>query len=215
MAASTRAVTFDLFGTLVRVERPADPARAVADALAERDVTVPEGFERAYREPQVDAPDYAEVPLPAHVATALGALGVDAPPLVVRRATVAALSPDPAAVHTLAGAPEAVAAAADRGPVGVLSDCSVPGLARQVLTASDVDRDHLDAVTTSAGCGWRKPHRGAFEAAARQLDCPPESLVHVGDDPDADGGAATLGATFVDVADTPLADLPAHLEGLG
>lgn len=214
MAANTRAVTFDLFGTLVRVERSGDPARAVADALAERGVAVPEGFGRAYRESHVDAPEGAEVPLPAHVAAALRNLGVEASPLVIRRATVAALSPDPADVHTRAGAPEAVAAAAEAGPVGVLSDCSVPGLARQVLTASDVSRDHLDTVTTSAGCGWRKPHRGAFEAVARQLDSPPESLVHVGDDPDTDGGAVELGATFVDVTERPLAAFPAYLEGL-
>lgn len=214
MASNTGAVSFDLFGTLVTVERPGDPAVAVADALGERGVSVPDDFGAAYREPHVDAPEGAEVPLPAHVAAALRSRGVDAPALAIRRATVAALSPSPEEVSTRTGAPEAVAAAAERGPVGILSDCSVPGLARQVLTASDIDRGHLDTVTTSAGCGWRKPHEGAFEAAARQLGCSPDALLHVGDDPEADGGAAGVGATFVDVTERPLVELPTYLEGL-
>lgn len=214
MAANTRAVSFDLFGTLVTVDRSGNPAGAVADALAERGVAVPEDFGTAYREPHVDAPEGAEVPLPAHVAAALRSRGVEPSPLVVRRATVAALSPDPDDVYTQPGAPEAVAAAAEHGRVGILSDCSVPGLARQVLTASDVDRSHFETITTSAGCGWRKPHQGAFEAVARQLDCPLDALVHVGDDPNTDGGASEAGARFVDIAERPLSDLPAHLEGI-
>ncbi|MFB6192481.1 MAG: HAD family hydrolase, partial [Haloarculaceae archaeon] len=74
-----RAVTFDLFGTLVAADRPADPADAVARALRERGVAVPADWDDAYREPHVDAPPGAAIPLPRHVERALAARGVDAP----------------------------------------------------------------------------------------------------------------------------------------
>jgi len=67
----TVATSFDLFGTLVSADRPAEPATAVADALRERDVTVPADWATAYREPQFDAPTGAEHSLATHVAAAL------------------------------------------------------------------------------------------------------------------------------------------------
>jgi FMN phosphatase YigB (HAD superfamily) len=201
------AVSFDLFGTLVAVERPPDPAAAVADALAERGVTVPEDFAAAYRERHVDAPPGAEVPLPAHVAAALRSRDVDPPPgNVVRRAVVAAFDP---AVRTRPGAAAAVAAV--DGPVACCSNCAVPELAARTLLRAAVDRDDLDAVVTSAGCGWRKPDRRIFAAVARRLGVALDDLVHVGDDPATDGGVADAGGRFVDVADMPLTDLPDHL----
>jgi FMN phosphatase YigB (HAD superfamily) len=197
------AVSFDLFDTLVEVTRPPDPAAAVADALRARGVAVPEGFGAAYREPHVDAPDGAEVPLPAHVAAALRSRGVDPSDVAVRRAVVDAFDP---AVETRPGAPAAVDAAAARGPVACLSNCSVPGLARQTLVRSAVDRGPL-VVVTSAGCGWRKPDPRAFEAVAGRLGVPAADLVHVGDDPRTDGGVAAVGGRFLDVGERPLAVL--------
>lgn len=223
-------VSFDLFGTLVEVTRPPDPAAAVARELEARGVPVPDDWGAAYTEPHVDSPDGAEVPLHAHVAAALESRGVDpgvpdrngAPDRdgdggeghgnVVRRAVVAAFEPR---VETRPGAVEAVAAAADRGPVGVLSNCSVPELASRALVRSDLDPGRFDAVVTSVGCGWRKPDHRAFEAVAGRLDVPLSTLVHVGDDPETDGGAADAGATAILTDDVPLADVPAHLEARG
>ncbi|MFB6303465.1 MAG: HAD family hydrolase [Haloferacaceae archaeon] len=204
------AISFDLFGTLVAVERPSDPASAVADALAERGVAVPDDFAAAYRERHVDAPPGAEVPLPAHVAAALRDRGV-APPdgNVVRRAVVAAFDPD---VRTRPGAVAAVDAAP--GPVACCSNCAVPQLATRALVRSDVDRGAFDAVVTSAGCGWRKPDRRVFDAVARRLGVPVDALVHVGDDPRTDGGIADAGGRFVDVADVPLTALSERLSDL-
>lgn len=206
-------VSFDLFGTLVAADRPSDPAAAVADALAERGVSVPDGFAAAYREPHVDAPAGAEVPLPAHVAAALRACGV-APPEgnVVRRAVVAAFDPE---VRTRPGATDAVAAAAARWPVACCTNCAVPGLASRALLRSAVDREALDAVVSSAACGWRKPDRRAFEAVARRLGCPVSALVHVGDDPGTDGGIADAGGRYVDVADVSLSALSDRLSDTG
>lgn len=209
-------VTFDLFGTLVTVQRAADgdptaPARAVAAELAGRDIPVPEDWPAAYRERHVDAAPGAEVSLPVHVAAALESRGVSAPTDDIRLAVLAAFD---TGVETRPGAHRAVSAAAERGPVGVLSNCAVPGLAGRALGRSTLDTDAFDAVVTSVGCGWRKPDRRAFAAAARRLDADPGGAVHVGDDPRTDGGIedASPGGSFVDVADVALADLPAHLE---
>lgn len=198
------AVTFGLFGTLVAVDWPDDPAAAVGRALEERGVAVPDDWATAYGERHVDAPPGAEVPLPAHVAAALASRGVDAPGNAARRAVVSAFDP---AVRTRDGAVAAVAAAAERGPVGVVADCRVPQLARRTLVRSAVDRDHLDAVVTSAACGWRPSHPRAFEVAAERLGCSPAGLVHVG----GDGGAADAGATTIRLGSVPLREVPERL----
>ena len=203
------AVCFDLFGTLVDAERPADPARAVADALADREVEVPDDWAAAYSEPHIDAPEGAEVPLPAHVSAALASRGVDAPNNAPRRAVVSAFDPR---VDTRPGAVAAVEAAHEYGPVGLLSNCSVPELVRRTLIRSALSRDRFDAIVSSVGCGWRKPDRRAFQTVARQLGVAVDQLVYVGDTPATDGGVEACGGTFIDVADTPLSRLPARLE---
>ncbi|MFB6142889.1 MAG: HAD family hydrolase [Halorientalis sp.] len=204
------AVSFDLFGTLVAVERPEDPAAAVARELRDRGVSVPGDWERAYRERHVDAPAGAEVPLPAHVAAALDSRGVTPPGNAVRRAVVAAFDP---AVETRSGAAAAVDAAAERGPVGLLSNCSVPAMARRALVRSTLDRDAFDAVVTSSACGWRKPDARAFEAVADELSVPVEDLVHVGDEPATDGGVRDAGGTAILLAVTSLSAVPDALAG--
>jgi FMN phosphatase YigB (HAD superfamily) len=202
-------VSFDLFGTLVAVDRPGDPAAAVADELRARGVAVPADFAAAYRERHVDAPDGAEVPLPAHVAAALRSRGVSAADNAVRRAVVAAFDPT---VRTREGAADAVAAARARGPVGLLSNCSVPELVARTLVRADLPRDGFDSVVTSVACGWRKPHARAFAAVADGLGVDPAALVHVGDSPATDGGVEAVGGTFVDAREVPLPTLPAWLD---
>jgi len=202
------AVSFDLFGTLVDAEYPSDPGAAVADALREYGVAVPDDWDDAYREVHIDAPEGAEVPLPAHVAAALRSRGVDSPDNAARRAVVTAFDPE---VTTRHGAVDAVAAAREAGSVGLLSNCSVPELVARTLIRSDLDRRGFDDVTTSVACGWRKPHRQAFEAAARGLDVDAGELVHVGDDPDADGGVEAVGGRFVNLRETTLESVAARL----
>ncbi|MUV61771.1 HAD family hydrolase [Halobacterium sp. CBA1126] len=199
--------TFDLFGTLVAAERSDTPAEAVADALADRGVPVPDDWTVAYREPHEPVPEGAEQPLPDHVAAALASRGVDADGELVREATLAAFD-RPVAVRD--GARKAVVAAREHGSVGVLSNCSVPGLAERALERAGLD---VDAVVTSVGCGWRKPDPRAFAAVADALDAEPESLVHVGDDPSTDGGVEAVGGRAVLLAETPLRELPELLEG--
>lgn len=203
------AVSFDLFGTLVDVSRPDDPASAVAAALADRGVAVPADWRDAYGERHVETPAGAELSLVAHVEAALESRGSRASEATVAAALRDAFSTP---IRTRPGAGDAVAAAADRGPVGVLSNCSVPGLVERALSRSDLDSGTFDAVVSSVECGWRKPDERAFAAVADRLGVPLADLAHVGDDPDADGGAADAGATTILLDDVPLTDLPAHLE---
>jgi len=203
------AVTFDLFGTLVDADRPDDPATAVARELRERDVAVPDDWAAAYRERHVDAPEGAATPLPAHVAAALSDRGVDVPHNAARRAVVAAFDPS---VERRPGAAAAVEAAAQRGPVGVCSNCAVPELVGRTLVRADL-RGEFDAVVSSVGCGWRKPDARIFETVADRLGVDAADLVHVGDDERTDGGVEGVGGRFVDVAETPLSALSAVLDG--
>ncbi|MFD1562906.1 HAD family hydrolase [Haloarchaeobius amylolyticus] len=204
-------VSFDLFGTLVTADRPADPAAAVATELEKRDVTVPDDWADAYAEAHVDAPDGAEVPLPAHVSRALASRGVDYEHNAARRAVVAAFDPT---VETRPGALEALEAAREYGPVAICSNCSVPELVGRTLVRSDFERDDFDAIVTSVGCGWRKPAPKIFELTAEELDAAPDELVHVGDDPKADGGIEAVGGIALLLEETPLADVPSRLATL-
>ena len=202
------AVAFDLFGTLVDADTPADPAEAVAAELEARGVAVPPAFGAAYREQHIDAPEGAEVPLPAHVAAVLAAHDVEVTNNAARRAVVAAFDPD---VRVRPGVSAALAAASERGPVGLCSNCSVPELVGRTLVRADL-RGTFDAVVTSVGCGWRKPHPNSFGELADALGVAVEDIVFVGDDPDTDGGIEAVGGRFVDVSDTPLSALPAQLD---
>ena len=208
------ATSFDLFGTLVAVERPDDhgPARAVAAALADRGVRVPAEWDRRYAEPHVETEPGAELSLVAHVVAALESGDVTASAETVRTSLLDAFD---APVRTRPGARAAVESAADRGPVGVLSNCSVPGLAERTLARSDLDADAFDAVVTSVDCGYRKPDTRAFDAVADALDVPLSELVHAGDDARTDGGADDAGATAVLLGDVSLAELPSYLERSG
>jgi len=214
--APTTITSFDLFGTLVDARRPDDPAAAVAAELAARDVPVPADWAAAFREYHLDLPDGVELSLPEHAVAALESRDVElsdvagtdeAGNALVHQAVLEAY--DPPTVTTREDAAAAVRAAAAVGPVGVLSNCTVPKLVPRVLARSDLDLATFDAVVSSVECGWRKPHRLAFETVAERLDGTTEDLVHVGDDPLADGGAEAAGATCHLIGETSLADLPA------
>ena len=204
-------VSFDLFGTLVAVDRPADPADAVARELRARDVAVPADWSTRYRDPQVSFEPGQERALSEHVGAALANGGVDVEKSVVAAAVRAAFG---GPVRTREGAQAAVDAAAEHGAVGILSNCSVRGLVERTLERSGLDADRFDAVVASVDCGWRKPDRRAFEAVATALEVPLNSLVHVGDDPETDGAAEAVGAQALILDKISLTDVPSELEAI-
>ncbi len=201
------AISFDCFGTLVDADRPDEPWTAVADRLAERGVAVPADWERAYRSTHVSVDRGAELSLVEHTLAALDSRGVDTDTETVHDALLAAFD---GPVDVRPGAVDALNAAATAGPVGILSNCSLPGLVARTLERADLPA--VDTVVTSVGCGWRKPHDRAFAAIADRLNIPVEELVHVGDDPRTDGGGRTAGATVVLTEDVSLTEFPSWLE---
>lgn len=202
------AVSFDCFGTLVTVPRPESPAVEVGEALVARGVDLPADWQTAYLEAHVEIPDGGELSLPEHTRTALASRGVDADPELVQAAVLAAFDRPVTAVPGAAAALDAIDA-----PVGVLSNCSVPGMVEAVLDRTDL-LDAFDTVETSVDCGWRKPDHRAFETVADPLGVTVDGLVHVGDNREADGGIEALGGTYVHV-ESDLTDLPTRLADAG
>lgn len=224
-AESPIAVTFDLFGTLVSAQRPADPAAAVAAELRERGVPVPEDWQELYATPHVQIEPGRELSLPAHVRAALETTGgapgsptqtgeqngSESEEDVIRTAVRAAFDQR---VSRRDGAVTAIEAATDLGRVGVLSNCSVPGLVDRTIERVGLD-GRFDAVLASVDVGYRKPDRRAFQAAADRLDVDPTDLVHVGDDPETDGGLEDIGGTVILLDDVPLSGIPDRLSEVG
>ena len=200
-------VSFDLFGTLVTADRPDEPWDAVAESLAERGVGVPDDWETAYRSAHREYDRGREAPLDEHVRLALASRDVEVTAAIAREAVLAAFD---GPVARRDGARAALAAAADAGPVAVCSNCSVPGLVERTLARVELDCTP-DAVVTSVGTGWRKPHPRIFEATADALDAPLSAVVHVGDDARTDGGAGRAGARSVLLSETPLSTVATRL----
>ncbi|MDS0220615.1 HAD family hydrolase [Haloarcula sp. S1AR25-5A] len=205
------ALSFDLFGTLVATDRPEEPWDAVAAALSARSVHVPEGWEDAYRSAHREYDRGQEAPLDEHVRLALASRGIEITEETAAEAVLDAFD-SPVTVHE--GAIDVLAAAAQRGPVGMCSNCSVPGLVERTLDRADIESESgqtFDVVITSVGCGWRKPHQRIFAATADALGVGISDLVHVGDDARTDGGAGRAGAQSILLDDH---SLPAIAEKL-
>jgi FMN phosphatase YigB (HAD superfamily) len=204
---SVVAVSFDLYGTLVTADRPDEPWTAVAAELDARGVSVPDDWESAYRSGHVEAEPLQEVSLVDHTVAALRSRGVHANRRDVRASLLDAFD---GPVATADGALDALAAASAAGPVGILSNCSLPGLVAATLDRVDLGVQ-FDAVVTSVSCGWRKPHDRAFETVASALGTICDALIHVGDDPRTDGGGRTTGATVLLTTTVPLTHVPERI----
>ncbi len=205
---SAMAVSFDCFGTLVYLPRPPSPADDIADELVARGVDVPTDWDAAYTEPHLDRADGTELSLPDHARGALASRGVDAGQSTVEAAVLDAFDREP---ELLIGARESLRAVDD--PIGVLSNCSVPGLVPRTLSRVGL-LDSADAIVTSVEVGWRKPHRRAFAAVADELGADVDELVHVGDSREADGGIDDHGGRYLHVVGD-LQDLPERLAAAG
>lgn len=202
-AAGIRAVSFDLFGTLVTVEKPPDPGAAVAEALCERGVDLPAHWESAYRTSYIETQPLEEVPLQDHV-RALFETHAEDPAAVPDRDLIddALQAAFDTPLQTREGAVKVVETLSGQMPVGILSNSSVAGLVDRTVERSDLSTDTFDGVNSSVGIGWRKPHERAFEHMANDLGADMATLLHVGDDPRTDGGASRVGATAAIIPET-------------
>ncbi|UWG46797.1 HAD superfamily hydrolase [Halanaeroarchaeum sp. HSR-CO] len=207
-----RAVSFDLFGTLVAATPPTNPADAVATALRERDVSVPDDWRTRYETAYGRSEPGAERSLYDHVESALAADAPNGKQAVSRRTIESAVDAafDPT-VETVSGAESVVRAVGDRFPIAILSNSSVPGLAARAIERSGLRSADFDAVVTSVDCGWRKPDPRAFETVAGALDVSVDQLAHVGDDPETDGAIAAAGGRYVSVQQESLESVVALL----
>jgi putative hydrolase of the HAD superfamily len=191
--AVIQAVTFDLAGTLLF---PHPSVGSVYAACARRhgleaspaalDAAFPSGFQGAPRQARPEV-FWREVVLRTF-GPALPASKVD----VVSRACWEAFA-QPAAWRVAPAAITALTALRFLGiKVAVLSNADARMHA--VLAGKDLTR-HLDGVFLSAETGHAKPDPKAFAHAARRLGVALSAMVHVGDDPKADGeGARDAGA---------------------
>jgi putative hydrolase of the HAD superfamily len=183
-----QAVTFDFWRTLFRdtnsERRHALRVRAFAEATGlpesrvEKAVLVAlKEFDRCHREEQRTLVPQDAIRLMA------GALGIEVPAeeagqLAEAFATAILVHPpDP-----IEGALDAVRAAADRWPVGVVSDSGVsPGRSLRHLLERHGFLNHMKALVFSDVVGVSKPQRAMFESAAEALGVDVHGLLHIGD----------------------------------
>ena len=94
------------------------------------------------------------------------------------------------------GALEAVRAAAQRGPVGLISDTGVsPGSSLRHLMSRFGFARYFSTLTFSDEVGVSKPQRPMFEITAQRLGVDPADLFHIGDLDHTDiAGAKGVGA---------------------
>ena len=189
------AISFDLFGTLIEVHDQPDVTTALECELTKRGVNVPSGWERKFMTPQLALTSDEELSLVRHSLAVLAACGLSIDDRIEARVNDAILKVFDRKVTPRPGAIEAIHSARGYGPVGILSNCSVPGIVEQMLDRAGMNQDWFDAICSSVDIGWRKPHPRAFETMAEELDIRPERLLHIGDDRVADSGAKAVGAT--------------------
>ncbi len=228
------AITFDFGNTLVRVGREAlhavteRTAVAVAEHLGLGDPGLfrtawAEERERQFRE---EVPAFREVDLQQRSIRILARLRGMPPPRQDERwdDEAAGLLVAPAEVDAIVdtysrafvdamppvdGAGDVLEELAARGfRLAILSNWPLAATIDRYAVAFGWDR-HLAAIFVSQRIGTIKPHPAIFAHAATALDCPPNQILHVGDDWAADVvGASAAGwrvAYLLDhQADTPL-----------
>jgi len=203
------AISFDLFGTLVAVERTTHPADLIAAELSERGISVPADWHDVYHEPRGDMSAETEQSLVEHVDTLLSREGVvptePVPEETLEQVLLAAFDTP---VETPPAAEVVLNTFSGVLPVGILSNCSVPGLVEQVLSRSTLDPTEFDAIVSSVDCGWRKPAERAFGSIADELGVRIDEVLHVGDSAQTDGGITDHGGTAL------IIDSPAELQRL-
>ncbi len=196
-----RALSFDLFDTLVDLELSGAPLQetlaALHAALAPHTDLDLDGFAAAARAADRELRDdrYArglEISSEERFAHILDRIGVAAPGLVetltgihmgVLRGRVTVPEHHAGVLRRLR----------QRAPAGLCSNFTHAPTARRILDEAAL-APHLDPVVISVDVGLRKPRPEIFQALLEGLGSPPQATLHVGDSLQADvAGAAALG----------------------
>ncbi len=195
-----RALSLDLFDTLVDLEISDQPleeiSRALHGAVAEHLEIDPERFRREARASDEQLADErrrgVEIPTELRFRRLLERLGLD----------VAGLSERLTEIH-MGGLRRCVRLPShhysllrrlrERVPVALCSNFTHGPTARGILSELHLDA-HLDPIVISVEIGWRKPRTELFDAVLHGLGCSPAETLHVGDSLAADvTGAAARG----------------------
>jgi putative hydrolase of the HAD superfamily len=198
-----RAITFDFWCTLFR-DANSEPRQALRiQAFAEATGVSPAAtadvlksvwaeFNRCHRQEQHTLEPEDAIRLAAKT------LGIEvAPDAADRLAEVFATAILHHAPEPIERALDAVCAAAQHRPVGLISDTGIsPGRSLRALMDRYGFSPFFEAMTFSDEVGVSKPQRPMFETAARQLHVAPADLLHIGDLEDTDiAGAKRAAAT--------------------
>lgn len=224
-----KGVLFDFSGTLFRIESVRSWLRAV---LAEQGVTVGEADFERYADELEAAGALPGGPPPRHVPARLAAAYATRDESAeIHREAYTGLArqvalPDPglydalyerhrtpAAWEPYPDAAEVLGALHDSGiRIGVVSNIGWD--LRPVFRAHGLD-PLIDTYVLSYEHGVQKPDSRLFHIACTNLGLDPADVVMVGDDRNADGGAAALGCDVRFVRHLPVAERPDGLRTLG
>jgi putative hydrolase of the HAD superfamily len=210
--AGCKAIGFDLFNTLITLERQAFAtavARLVA-ALNACGLEVPaERFDTAHREAALSFILQArESGLETHnrfwIAAALSRLGweVDPGDERIARAVEAYFSAFLEHARLIPETLEMLGSLGGRYRLGLLSNFTHAPAARAILDRLGLT-PFFEALLISGDLGYRKPHASVFNALCQELAMSPGEILYVGDDPEADvdgaleAGLASVWMTYV------------------
>jgi len=196
-----RALSFDLFDTLVDLDMSGVPLQetlgALHAAVAPHTSLDLAGFAAAARAADRELrkerhAEGLEIATEERFAVMLDRIGVCAPGLV-ETLTGVHMGVLRDRVSVPAHHAELLCRLRERVPVGLCSNFTHAPTARRILDESRLTV-HLDPIVISVDVGLRKPRPEIFESLLRGLGCPPEATLHVGDNLRADvAGAAALG----------------------
>ncbi len=221
------AVLFDMFDTLVRLDRSRLPAARVGNREVRSSVPHLHGiaahalpgveleafydaFLWSYQEAErLRAETHEEVPAHRRLELFYRRVGADparVPPEVTERLLATHMS-------CLVGVAEAMPGQADlldwlspRYRLGVVSNFDYTPTVRRILTDGGI-LGRFETVVVSDTVGWRKPHPVIFEQALADMGLAPSECLFVGDRPDIDVvGAKRIGmaAAWLNVQRAPL-----------
>ena len=183
-----RAITFDFWGTLFQ-DTGSTPRKAIRQEALARMARVPE--EEAGKALEASYADFLRL----HLEEQRTRTPEDAVDFVCERLGVALPAADVAALAKvfaeaileypptpIEGALDAVRAAAERVPVGLISDTGIsPASSLRVLLDREGFTPYLGALSFSDEVGVAKPQAPMFERTAAVLGVAPSELLHIGD----------------------------------